>query len=110
MSSYRKILWNEGMLLTPHHFQQWDNYHDDQLRSRFASLVPYEWGILDLQLSNESIANGFVELVRCRAVMPDGLIVNVPETDPAPHRRAVEDHFDPDAERLALYLAIPSKR
>jgi type VI secretion system protein ImpJ len=110
MSSYRKVLWNEGMLLTPHHFQQWDNYHDEQLRSRFASLAPYEWGILDLQLSNESIANGFVELVRCRAVMPDGLIVNVPQVDPAPHRRAIEDHFASDTEILAVHLSIPSKR
>jgi type VI secretion system protein ImpJ len=98
------------MLLTPHHFQQWDNYHDEQLRSRFASLAPYEWGILDLQLSNESIANGFVELVRCRAVMPDGLIVNVPQVDPAPHRRAIEDHFASDTEILAVHLSIPSKR
>ncbi|HET9710659.1 MAG TPA: type VI secretion system baseplate subunit TssK, partial [Pyrinomonadaceae bacterium] len=88
MSSYRRVLWNEGMLLTPHHFQQWDNYHDEQLRSRFSSLTPYDWGILDLQLSNESIANGVVELVHCRGVMPDGLIVNLPQVDAAPHRRA----------------------
>ena len=98
------------MLLTPHHFQQWDNYHDEQLHSRFASLVAYEWGVLDLQLSNESIANGFVELVRCRAVMPDGLIVNIPQTDAAPHRRGVEDHFPPDSEELSVHLCIPSKR
>ena len=98
------------MLLTPHHFQQWDNYYDEQLRSRFALFAPYEWGILDLQLSNESITNGFVELVRCRAVMPDGLIVNVPQVDAAPHRRAIEDHFAHDAESLAVHLSIPSKR
>ena len=110
MSSYRRVLWNEGMLLTPHHFQQWDNYHDEQLRSRFSSLTPYDWGILDLQLSNESIANGVVELVHCRGVMPDGLIVNVPQVDAAPHRRAVDDHFAPDAETLAVHLCIPSKR
>jgi type VI secretion system protein ImpJ len=110
MSSQRKVLWNEGMLLTPHHFQQWDNYHEEQLHARLASLFPYEWGILDLQLSAESIANGFVDLLRCRAVMPDGLIVNVPERDAAPDRRAVENHFDPDAERLAVYLAVPSMR
>lgn len=110
MSSYRKILWNEGMLLAPHHFQQWDNYYEEQLNSRMRSLAPYEWGILDLQLSNESIANGFVELMRCRAVMPDGLIVNVPQIDAAPDRRAIEDHFDREAERLAVHLAMPSKR
>ena len=110
MSSYRKILWNEGMLLTPHHFQHWDNYHEERLNSRVASLVPYEWGILDLQLNHEAIANGLVELVRCRAVMPDGLTLNVPLADPAPASRPVEGHFDSEAERLDVHLAIPAKR
>ncbi len=73
------MLWNEGMLLTPHHFQQQDNYHEEQLSARLASLVPYEWGVLDLQLNEDSIANGTCEIVRCRAVMPDGLIVNIPQ-------------------------------
>jgi type VI secretion system protein ImpJ len=110
MSSYRKILWNEGMLLTPHHLQQWDNYHEEQLASRLSSLFPYEWGILDLQLNHESIANGRFEVTRCRAVMPDGLIVNVPQTDVAPDVRPVEDHFESEAETLDVHLAVPSKR
>src|SRR5215208_3892520 len=103
MSSYRKVLWNEGMLLTPHHFQQWDNYHDEQLRSRFRSLAPYDWGILDLQFSNESIANGVVELIRCRVLLPDGLSVNAPPVAPPPRRRAIDDHFAPDADSLAVH-------
>ncbi len=110
MSSYRKVLWNEGMLLTPHHFQQWDNYHEEQLNARLASLAPYEWGILDLQLNQEAIANGTIEVVRCRAVMPDGLVVNIPQRDAAPAARPVEGHFTGGADRLEVYLAIPAKR
>ncbi len=110
MSSYRKILWNEGMLLTPHHFQHWDNYHEERLNARLTSLVPYEWGVLDLQLNHEAIANGSVELVRCRAVLPDGLIVNIPQGDPAPASRLVESHFGAEAERLDVHLAIPANR
>lgn len=110
MSRYRKIVWNEGMLLTPHHFQQWDNYYEELLNSRFSSIAPYEWGILDLQPNNEAIANGNMEILRCRAVMPDGLVVAIPETDPAPVPRPVEGHFDPDAEILDVFLAIPAKR
>ena len=53
MGRYRKIVWNEGMLLTPHHFQQSDNFHEELLNSRIASLVAYEWGILDLQVNRE---------------------------------------------------------
>ena len=98
------------MLLSPHHFQQWDNYYEALLNSRLNSLLPYEWGILDLQVNRESIANGSFDLIRCRAVLPDGLLIDVPQTDPAPDPRPVEGHFDPDAERLDVHLAIPAKR
>ena len=57
MSKYRKIVWNEGMLLTPHHFQQWDNYHEELLNSRVRSVVPFSYGVLELQVNNEAIAN-----------------------------------------------------
>ena len=110
MARYRKVVWNEGMLISPHHFQQWDNYHEELLNSRLASVMPYEWGVIDIQVNRESIANGQFEIVRCTAVMPDGLLIGVGETDPAPDARPVEDHFDSDAERLEVYLAIPAKR
>ncbi|MBV9928132.1 MAG: type VI secretion system baseplate subunit TssK [Acidobacteria bacterium] len=109
MSPYRKIVWNEGMLLSPHHFQQWDNYHEEQLNSRLASTLPYEWGVLDLQLNTDSIANGLVELTICRAVMSDGLLLNIPDGDPAPAPRPVEGRFKPETNRLGVYLAIPAK-
>lgn len=98
------------MLLSPHHFQQWDNFYEELLNSRLASLAPYEWGILDLQVNRESVANGSVGLVRLRAVMPDGLLLNIPQTDPAPDARPIEGHFDAEAETLAVHLAIPAKR
>lgn len=110
MSRYRKVVWNEGMLLTPHHFQQWDNYQEDLLNSRLASLIPYEWGVLDLAINRESLANGYFELLRCRAVLPDGLLIDVPQTDVAPEPRPIEGHFDPEEERLDVHLAIPAKR
>jgi type VI secretion system protein ImpJ len=103
-------VWNEGMLLTPHHFQQWDNYHEDQLNSRLNSVMPYGWGILDLQINNEAIANGLFDLIRCRMVMPDGLHLNIPQVDAAPDARPVEGHFSPELEKLDVHLAIPAKR
>src|ERR1044072_1248016 len=110
MSRYRKIVWNEGMLLAPHHFQQWDNYHEGLLASRLASVVPYEWGILELRANSEAVANGSFDLLHCRGVMPDGLLLNIPETDPAPTARVIQEHFPAGIERLGVHLAIPAKR
>ena len=109
MSRFRKIIWNEGMLLSPQHFQQWDNYYEGLLGARIHSLVPYEWGVLDLDISSNAVRNKKIELVRCRAVMPDGLIVDVPHSDAAPAQRSVEDHFATASDYLDVYLAIPEK-
>src|SRR5437016_14581588 len=110
MSRYRKIVWNEGMLLTPHHFQQWDNYYEELLSSRFASTAPYEWGVLDFQANSEAIADGNFDLIRCRAVMPDGVLISVPETEPAPAAGPVTEHFAPVAATLDVHLAIRVQR
>src|SRR5262249_14513675 len=67
-------------------------------------------GVLDFQANTEAIANGNFDLLRCRAVMPDGLVVNVPQSDPAPDPRPIQMHFDPEAERIPVYLAVPAKR
>jgi type VI secretion system protein ImpJ len=110
MSRYRKVVWNEGMLLTPQHFQQADNYQEELVNSRLSAMTPYEWGVIDLQINRESIANGVFEIVRCRAVMPDGLTVNVPETDPAPDPRPIETNFAQGTDKLDVHLAVPAKR
>src|SRR6185503_2436765 len=110
MCRYRRVVWTEGMLLTPHHFQQLDNYHEQLLSSRFASFTAYDWGVIDLQVNRESIANGYFDVLRCRAVTPDGLMINIPEIEQAPPPRPVEGHFDMDDDRLDVYLAVPARR
>lgn len=110
MSKYRKIVWNEGMLLTPHHFQQWDNYHEELINSRVQSILQYEYGVLDLSINNEAIANGNFQILNCRAVLPDGLMINVPDAEGVPDLRPVGDHFSAEAAKLGVHLAIPAKK
>lgn len=110
MSKYRKIVWNEGMLLTPHHFQQFDNYHEELLNSRVRSVMQHEYGILELRFSAEAIANGNFQVTTCRGVLPDGLFVNVPDAEAAPDMKPIGNHFRVDAERLGVHLAIPAKK
>jgi type VI secretion system protein ImpJ len=110
MSWYRKVVWNEGMLLMPHHFQQWDNYHEALLNSRINSLMPFNYGVLDLHINHESVANGNFQLIICRAVMPDGLLINIPDSDPEPSLRPIIEHFTPETERLGVYLAVPAQK
>ncbi len=98
------------MLLSPHHFQQWDNYFEDLVASRLGALMPYEWGVIDLQINRDSVRNGFFEVEQASVVMPDGMIVNIPHVDPAPDPRPLEGHFDPTTGVVDVHLAVPAKR
>lgn len=111
MSNYGKVVWEEGMLLTPHHFQQWDNYYDDLLAARLRPLASHGWGVLDLQIDQDKVLNGTFRVVSCRAVMPDGLMVNVSSgNDPEPQSRSIEGRLRLAEDKLDVYLAIPDKR
>ncbi len=98
------------MLLTPHHFQQWDNYYDELLNSRSRSILQHDYGVLDIQINNEAIANGEFQLTQCRGVLKDGLMVNVPDAEGVPPMRPVGNHFRVEAEKLGVHLAIPAKK
>lgn len=110
MSKYRKVVWNEGMLLTPHHLQQSDNYLEELTNSLFRSTVSYGYGVLDLQINHESVANGNFQVTACRAVLSDGLFINFPDTDASPDLRPVKKHFGPEVERLGVHLGIPARK
>ena len=98
------------MLLTPHHFQQWDNYHEELLNSRVSAVAPFGYGVLETAINREAIANGNFQMLTCRAVLPDGLVLDVPNTDAAPNPRPIGAHFSPEAETLGVHLAIPVQK
>lgn len=107
MERQQKVLWTEGMLLSPQHFQQWDRYVENLLNQRVGSLAPLAWGVRELSVNEEGLANGEFSISRCQAVLPDGLVVDVPGTDDAPAARTVAEHFEAGSERLGVYLAAP---
>jgi type VI secretion system protein ImpJ len=105
-----KIVWFEGMTLDPHHFQQWDRYRDGVLSTRLQAVAPHEWGLLHCQIDEERLANGELSLSACTAVMPDGLVVDVPGASPAPAPRPVQDHLSSTDDRVRVDLAVPADR
>jgi len=110
MINRQKVVWYEGMCLDPHHFQQWDRHHRHLLDARFRSVAPYMWGLTDLAIDKEALANGQFTLWKCRGFMPDGLAFNIPEDDPAPLSRSVKEVFRPTDSRLLACLTIPLER
>jgi len=106
MSWTSKTIWSEGMFLRPQHFQQHDRYLEALVEERCAPLRPYAWGMRDLEVSQEALALGKVEIARCRAVLPDGTTINIPHGDPAP--QALQ--LDSSTRDQVVFLCLLEKR
>ncbi len=107
MDAFHRIVWNEGMLLTPHLFQQWDRYHDAMLTERLHHLHPFGWGICQMDIDRDGLANGSFTLLECRAVMPDGLILRIPDQEAIPPTRLIEELFPPSLDHLDVFVGVP---
>jgi type VI secretion system protein ImpJ len=106
----QKVLWSEGLFLTPHHFQQADRYMEGLISRRIAAVQSMGFGLCDLKIGSEALSGGQLVLERCVGVLPDGLAVDSPELDPPPPARPVEAAFDPKKGTLGAYLAVPLAR
>ncbi len=110
MAKYNKIIWSEGMFLTPHHFQQWDIYQSEILNARLRSIMPYDWGVSELDIDRDSLANGNFTLLSCRGAFKSGCFFDIPNIEVSPSPRKADEHFPPNIDALEVYIAIPLER
>jgi type VI secretion system protein ImpJ len=61
-------------------------------------------------LGKDALANGEFVLSACTGILPDGLYVETPESDPLPAARPIEPAFDAKKKTLGVYLAAPLAR
>jgi type VI secretion system protein ImpJ len=109
MKSPQRVVWTEGMFLTPQHFQQFDRYHEDLVHARLGAVAgPDDWGVLAVEIDQRALAAGQVRLSRFAGVLPGGLPLEFGEADAEnPPARPIESHFASKATALDVYLAVP---
>ncbi|NVJ09982.1 type VI secretion system baseplate subunit TssK [Myxococcus sp. AM001] len=111
MKSVQRVVWSEGMFMSPHHLQQQDLYHEQLLDQRLASLEPYPWGVVALEFDMEALRAGQVQLTHFTGILPDGLPVSFESGDAeAPPARPADGYFPPAQRTLDVYLGVPRER
>ncbi len=106
-----RVIWSEGMFLSPQHLQSLDRYHEALLTQRLASVAPWGWGVADLVLDPAALAAGEIRVQRFAGALPGGLWIAFGENDPeAPPPRKVAEAFASTARTLEVWLAIPLER
>lgn len=101
-------LWHEGMLLAPQHLQQLALRAERHVGFRFATADPHAFGVIHASIDQGALVSGMFRVDGLTAVMPDGLVVTLPQRD----RDALEFDLTPYAERLRveplrIELAVP---
>jgi len=111
MTVPHRVVWSEGMLVSPQHLQQADLYHERLLDRRLAALAPQTWGILSLELDRGALAAAELRVSRFVGILPDGLYLDFLAGDPeAPAARPIGVHFAPSQPVLEVFLAVPKER
>lgn len=104
------MLWHDGLLLAPLHFEQLTQRHEELVAYHVRSGFQYAWGARRLALQPGRLAQGVVALEQLEAVMPDGLLVSHGPGD-APLQlvasAATLEALRAPGARCTIYLTVP---
>jgi type VI secretion system protein ImpJ len=103
------VLWHEGMLLAPQHFQQAALRSEELLHYRLRAAAPFAWGVRHLRVEPRLLAEGTFRVAELEAILPDGVVATVRgdrdgplEVDLKPYEEAARRGS------LAVHLAVPA--
>ncbi len=105
-----RVVWSEGMYLTPHHFQVQSRYFEDSIQFVASALCFEPYGFVGFGLDAEALRNGTLSLQHARGLFPDGLPFQMPDCDPLPPARNIADLFPPTREKVTVLLAVPEHK
>jgi type VI secretion system protein ImpJ len=101
-----KVIWQEGLFLQPHHFQQHDRYVESLVAGVSAVVTPYAWGVRELTLDQDLLKLGKIAVQSCTGLSPDGATFRIPRTED--HPPALEVPLS--VKNTVVYLALPIRR
>ena len=104
------VQWHEGMLLSPHHFQQL-NSHIQHLLSTFSTTSSaFNFGIYDLKIDTSALASGVIRVLSARGIFQDGFSFDFDAIHDQPLEKNLTDYFSVNSSAVKIYLAIPGRR
>lgn len=107
------VLWHEGMLLSPQHFQQAD-LRAHALRSYLIqATAPFGWGLRRLRIDTAALEAGRFSITELEAIMPDGLLVLYP-VDAAVKAPALDLDLKPllansESQSVAVHVTVAAQ-
>jgi len=105
MTNKSKVIWNEGLLIAPQHFQQQQRYNDYVLNFKFGHFVSFAYGFSKLNIEQELLTLGRIGISEAVGIMPDGTVFEIPYQDLLP--KPIEIKNISTKQSAYIYLALP---
>ena len=98
----RKVIWQEGMLLRPQHFQQNDRYYDYQLKIRTQRQTSCSWGFFQLEIDHQFLTTGKLVINQASGILPDGTLFEL-----GTEQEPMALDIPPNTSNTPVYLTLP---
>lgn len=106
MSLDSKVVWSEGMFLSPQHFQQQERYIERYVSGKCDAYGAYGWGVSEFEIDKQLLKLGKLSVISAKGVFPDGTPFSVPDlNDPPPVLDLGSNLHD-----VVVSIAIPVRR
>lgn len=105
-----RVVWEEGMHLSPQHFQLHRRHLEATSTSSIGVLHAFPYGVASCEVDADALRNGTLSLVHARGMFPDGTPFDIPEGDAAPAATSIVDRFSPTRDAHLVHLVLPSWR
>jgi len=105
MTWYSKVAWSQGMFVQPQHFQQQSRYVENLIRQRCVGMASYDWGINEIRLDTDLLAQGKIAIEKCNGRFDDGTPFDINHAEQGPTVLDV-----PEIQATTVYLALPLRR
>jgi len=102
-----KILWGEGLLLRPQHFQRQDQYHEQRLHKTIHALQPYAWGVETLDVDRDALSSNVLRILTLSLRFQDGEWVDAPGSDELPASVDL-GQLPQGQQQVTYYAALPA--
>jgi type VI secretion system protein ImpJ len=101
-----KVVWGEGLFLQPQHLQQQERYVERLVRASTAGLVPFSYGLSQLEIDTDLLALGKFAVRSAAGIMPDGTPFSIP--DDVDHPAPID--LPETMRNAAIYLVLPARQ
>jgi len=101
-----KVLWGEGLLLRPQHFQRQDAYHEHCLYKGVKAAHPYAWGVEGFDIDREALASGMLRVLNLSLRFQDGELYEAPGLDELPGTVDLSG-LQQSVQAVTYYAALP---